>query len=53
MEFIKNLNHKSLGMTEEEFEEQMRNGIPVTLRPADAPDAFVDTKRRYAAIGQK
>ncbi|KAM7541114.1 hypothetical protein Aperf_G00000038733 [Anoplocephala perfoliata] len=53
VEFIKHLNHESLGMTEDEFEEQMRNGIPVTLLPADASDALVENKRRYAAIGQK
>lgn len=53
VEFIKKLNHESLGMTEQEFEQQMRDGIPVALHSADAPDVLADTKGRYAAIGQK
>ncbi|VDO05656.1 unnamed protein product [Rodentolepis nana] len=40
-------------MTEQEFDQQMRDGIPVTLHSADAPDVLADTKGRYAAIGQK
>ncbi|KAL5111880.1 Rab5 GDP/GTP exchange factor [Taenia crassiceps] len=53
VEFIKNLNYASLGMTKEEFEQQMRDGVPVTLCPADIPDALSDAKRRYTAISQK
>ncbi|VDK47952.1 unnamed protein product [Taenia asiatica] len=53
VEFIKNLDYASLGLTKEEFEHQMRDGVPVTLCPADIPDALSDTKRRYTAISQK
>ncbi|EUB64701.1 Rab5 GDP/GTP exchange factor [Echinococcus granulosus] len=53
VEFIKNLNYASLGLTKEEFEQQMRDGVPVTLCPVDIPDALSDAKRRYNAINQK
>ena len=53
VEFIKKLTPASLGLTKAEFEKLMHDGIPVTLCPADIPDALADVKQRYSAISQK
>uniref|UniRef100_A0A183S928 VPS9 domain-containing protein n=1 Tax=Schistocephalus solidus TaxID=70667 RepID=A0A183S928_SCHSO len=51
--FITDLTHASLGMSKEEFDSQMRDGVSVTLCPVEIPGALFENESRYQRIGEK
>lgn len=53
VEFVKSITHDKIGLTKEEYETQMRDGVSVTLCPVEIPDALSENERRYDAISQK
>ncbi|KAL7063602.1 hypothetical protein AAHC03_01808 [Spirometra sp. Aus1] len=51
--FITDLTHVSLGMSKEDFDTQMRDGVSVTLCPVEIPGALFENESRYRRIGEK
>ncbi|VDK85952.1 unnamed protein product [Dibothriocephalus latus] len=51
--FITDLTHASLGMSKEEFDTQMRDGVSVTLCPVEIPGALFENESRYRRISDK